>query len=110
MMEPWEELLDVLQQRVGAGQVTTFGNCSAWKYQGRRNCGPAVVEMLEAAARRGHQLWTNRVVSDDGLLGAAVEAYGQVAVHGRKPRSRTGEELLHWADRVVPLRVDSVRS
>ena len=77
-MKPWEELLDILQQRVGDGQVTTYGNCSAWKYQGMRDCGRAVRSMLEAAARRGHQLWTNRVVFEDGSLGAAVEAHGQL--------------------------------
>jgi hypothetical protein len=35
--------------------------------------------MLEAAARSGNKLWTNRVVFDDGSCGAADAAYGQSA-------------------------------
>ena len=63
----WQQLLQALQQHVGVGQVTTFGNCSQWAF-GHRNGCPAVAAMLNAIARNGHQQWkwTNRVVSDDG--------------------------------------------
>jgi hypothetical protein len=71
----WPQLLDILQRRVGAGRVTTYGACSEWAF-GHRRGGQAIRAMLETAARRGNQLWTNRVVSDDGSCGAADAAYG----------------------------------
>jgi alkylated DNA nucleotide flippase Atl1 len=74
----WEQLLAVLQERVGAGLVTTYGNCSEWAF-GHRCGGQSIRAMLEAAARRGHQEWTNRVVFDDGSLGRADEAHGQTS-------------------------------
>ncbi len=74
----WQQLLAILQQRVGAGQVTTYGECSQWAF-GHRGGGQSIRAMLEAAARRGNQLWTNRVVFDDGSCGAADGAYGQSA-------------------------------
>jgi alkylated DNA nucleotide flippase Atl1 len=73
----WQQLLQRLQQRVGSGEVTTFGNCSRWALD-RSGGRPSVAEMLDAAARRGNQKWTNRVVRDDG--GIEIEpgrAYGQ---------------------------------
>jgi alkylated DNA nucleotide flippase Atl1 len=73
----WPQLLAILKQRVGPGQVTTYGECSQWAF-GNRAGGNAIRAMLEAAARRGHQQVTNRVVFTDGELGAAVEAHGQL--------------------------------
>jgi alkylated DNA nucleotide flippase Atl1 len=74
----WQQLLAVLQQQVAAGQVTTYGECSQWAF-GHRSGGKSIRAMLEAAARRGNQLWTNRVVFDDGAFGAADAAHGQSA-------------------------------
>ena len=61
----WQQLLQRLQQFVGAGQVTTYGNCSMWAFN-HRGGGPAVGAMLQAIANNGQQLWSNRVVQDDG--------------------------------------------
>jgi len=75
----WQRLLQALQQHVGFGQVTTYGNCSQWAF-GHRGGSPAVVAMLDAIARNGHQQWTNRVVRDDGdIAPEADQAYGQRA-------------------------------
>jgi alkylated DNA nucleotide flippase Atl1 len=74
----WQTLLAELQLRVSAGQVTTYSNCSNWAFR-HRNGGQSVRSMLEAAAIRGNGLWTNRVVFDDGELGAAAHAHGQLA-------------------------------
>lgn len=73
----WQDLLAALQSRVGAGRVTTYGNCSEWAFQHRQG-GKAIRAMLEAAATRGNQAWTNRVVFDDGEIGAAAHAHGQL--------------------------------
>jgi alkylated DNA nucleotide flippase Atl1 len=68
-----------LQSHVGVGRVTTYANCSIWAF-GHAGAGPAIVAMLEAAASRGNQLWTNRVVQDSGGGAAEPEAnYGQRA-------------------------------
>ena len=74
----WQELLEILQKRVGMGQITTYGECSQWAF-GSRKGGQSIRSMLEAAASRGYQIWTNRVVSGEGLCGAADAAYGQSA-------------------------------
>ena len=74
----WQDLLAALQTRVGAGCVTTYGDRSDWAFQHRQG-GRAIRSMLEAAATRGNQLWTNRVVFDDGEIGAAAHAHGQLA-------------------------------
>lgn len=74
----WQGLLAALQSDVGAGCVTTYGNCSVWAFQHRQG-GQAIRAMLEAAATRGNYVWTNRVVFDDGEIGAAAHAYGQLA-------------------------------
>ena len=74
-----QQLLQALQQHVGCGQVTTYGNCSQWAFGHTGGC-PAVVAMLNAVARNGHQQWTNRVVRDDGDIAPEPDqAYGQRA-------------------------------
>jgi len=73
----WQSMLALIQSRVGAGQVTTYGNCSYWAF-GHRGAGQSVRAMLEAAAIRGNQSWTNRVVANNGMLGRATHAHGQL--------------------------------
>jgi alkylated DNA nucleotide flippase Atl1 len=72
----WQMLLNVLQAQVHAGSITTYGECSQWAF-GHRDGGHAITAMLQAAARRGNSQWTNRVVFENGSLGAADAAYGQ---------------------------------
>ena len=74
----WQKLLSALEQHVTRGQVTTYGNCSFWAF-GHREGGQAISAMLEAAAKRGHQLWTNRVVADDGNLRSGARTHEQLA-------------------------------
>jgi alkylated DNA nucleotide flippase Atl1 len=73
----WQQLLQRLQQLVGPGQVTTYGNCSHWAFN-HRNGGPAVAAMLEAVANNGQEVLSNRVIQDDGGVAAAPAlAHGQ---------------------------------
>ncbi len=75
----WQQLLQALQQHVGCGRVTTYGNCSEWAHDNRRGC-PAIVAMLNAVARNGYQQWSNRVVRGDGSIATEPDlAYGQTA-------------------------------
>lgn len=75
---PSDQLIAILQNNVGPGQVTTYGECSQWVY-GHTGGGLAVGQRLEAAAKLGHQVLTNRVVGVDGSCGAADQAHGQSA-------------------------------
>ena len=74
----WEQLVAILRKHVGPGQVTTYKECSLWAFD-HSDGGNSVRAMLEAAAKRGHQVLTNRVVFTDGSCGAADQAYGQAA-------------------------------
>ena len=75
----WEQLLAALQRSLVPGQITTYGECSQWAYQHRRG-SPSIVAMLNAIARRGHHVWSNRVVQDDGGIADPADAgYGQRA-------------------------------
>lgn len=74
-----QQLLQALQQHVGFGQVTTYGNCSQLAFGHTGGC-LAVVSMLNAIALNGGQQWSNRVVRGDGdIAPQADQAYGQRA-------------------------------
>jgi alkylated DNA nucleotide flippase Atl1 len=75
----WQQLLAALQRSLRPGQVTTYGECSQWA-NGHRRGSPSIVAMLNAIARRGHQVWSNRVVQDDGGIAEPPDTgYGQRA-------------------------------
>lgn len=75
----WQQLLAALQRSLAPGQITTCGECSQWAYDHRRG-SPSIVAMLNAMASRGHQIWSNRVIQDDGgIAPEAEDGYGQRA-------------------------------
>jgi alkylated DNA nucleotide flippase Atl1 len=74
----WEKLIAVLREHVGPGQVTTYKECSLCAFD-HPDGGNSVRSMLEAGAKRGYHVLTNRVVFTDGSCGAADQVYGQSA-------------------------------
>jgi alkylated DNA nucleotide flippase Atl1 len=75
----WQQLLAALQRSLRPGQITTYGECSQWA-NGHRRGSPSFVARLNAMARRGHHVWSNRVVQDDGGIAEQPHTgYGQRA-------------------------------
>jgi alkylated DNA nucleotide flippase Atl1 len=73
----WQQLLAALQRSLTTGQITTYGQCSRWAYGNGRG-ERSIIAMLNVIARSGHQVWSNRVVPDDGGIAEASEqTYGQ---------------------------------
>ena len=92
----WQELVAVLREQVGEGQVTTYGNCSEWA-NGHRLGGRGIAAGLRRAAREGCSQLTNRVVSSTGKLGAAVEEYGQLSQLQREKVPFRAERRINLA-------------
>jgi alkylated DNA nucleotide flippase Atl1 len=63
----WKDLVDVLERKVSAGNVTTYSEVSNWAY-GVPNRNQPVRSLLVGARNHGYQKLTNRVVGADGKL------------------------------------------
>jgi alkylated DNA nucleotide flippase Atl1 len=63
----WTQLVDLLERRVPAGNVTTYARVSLWGC-GVHNYNQPVRSLLTDAANHGHQRLTNRVVGTNSKL------------------------------------------
>lgn len=68
-MPDWTEVLNILQNHVTTGKVTTYGELASVVFGGP-NAGPAIGAMLKGAINDSpdNRLWTNRVVNAQGEL------------------------------------------
>lgn len=103
----WKQLIAILQDHVGRGQVTTYRECSQWAY-GHPDRGQAVTSLLQAGARNGHYELTNRVVAIDGSCGAADQNYGQSAQLRGEGVPFVGDrvDMLNCPPVVLPARLE----
>ena len=63
----WKELIDVLEQQVPTGSITTYNQVSLWAY-GMPIWDRPVHRMIRCARNNGFHTLTNRVVGSGGKL------------------------------------------
>ena len=78
----WRGLLRILQDCVPESTVTTYGNLSEYVYNGVRTNSQSISSMLSAAAERGHAIFTNRVVYENGKIVNLNDARVQLIEEG----------------------------
>lgn len=72
----WQQLVDVLENRVPVGSVTTYAQVSLCGY-GVPNKNQPIGALLRGARNNGHQPLTNRVVGTNGELADLPEGSDQ---------------------------------